>query len=59
MTTNLKMSTDANAESDRRWTQWIAAGAQRNRERQKRVELFAIAIACVLGLWLAKVLVLG
>jgi hypothetical protein len=39
--------------------QWIAAGARRNRERETRAELFAIAIACVLGLWLTKVLVFG
>jgi len=59
MTTNLTMSADAKVESDRRWAQWIAAGAKRNRESQKRARLFAIATALVLGLWLAKVLVLG
>jgi len=59
MMTNLTMSADAKVESDQRWAQWIAAGAIRNRERQKRAELFVIAITCVLGLWLAKVLVLG
>ena len=53
------MSADAKVESDQRWARWIAAGAKRNRERQKRAGLFAIAIACALGLWLAKVLVLG
>jgi len=59
MTTNLTMSAEAKAESDQRWAQWIAAGAKRDRERKKRTGLFAIAIACVLALWLAKVLVLG
>jgi hypothetical protein len=59
MTTNLTMSADAKVESDQRWARWIAAGAKRNRERRKRAKLFAIAIACVLGLWLAKMLVLG
>jgi len=59
MTTNLSMSADAKAESDRRWAQWIAAGAIRNRARQKRNELFAIVSVCALGLWLAKVLLLG
>lgn len=59
MTTNLTMSADAKAESDRRWAQWIAAGERRNRERQKRAKMFVIVIASALGLWLAKVLVLG
>jgi hypothetical protein len=59
MTTNLTMSAEATVESDRRWAQWVAAGARRNRERQKQVELFAVVIACVLGLWLVKLLVLG
>lgn len=59
MTTNATMSAEAKEESDRRWAQWIAAGARRNRERQKRAQMFAIVIAVVLGLWLAKVLVLG
>jgi hypothetical protein len=59
MTTNLSMSAEAIAESDRRWAQWIANGARRNRERQKRATTFLIAISFVLALWLAKVLVLG
>jgi len=59
MTTNLTISAESKAESDQRWTQWIAAGARLNRERQKRAARFAIVIAFVLGLWLAKVLVLG
>ena len=59
MTTNLTMSADAKVESDQRWAQWIATGARRKRERQKRAEVFAIVMAFALGLWLAKVLVLG
>lgn len=46
-------------ESDQRWARWIADGAKSKRARQKRAELCAIAIACVVGLWLAKVLLLG
>jgi hypothetical protein len=59
MTTNPTISAEATMESDQRWVQWIAVGAKRNRERQKRAELFATVITLVLGLWLAKVLVLG
>lgn len=59
MTTNLTTSAEAKAESDRRWAQWIAAGAKRSREGQKRAATFAIVIGVVLGLWLVKVLVLG
>jgi hypothetical protein len=59
MTTNLTISAEAKAESDQRWAQWIAAGARRNRERQKRAATFAIVVAFVLAIWLAKVLVLG
>lgn len=59
MTTNLTISAEDKAESDRRWARWIAAGARRNRERQQRVQLFAVVIMLVLGLWLAKVLVVG
>jgi hypothetical protein len=59
MTTNLTMSADAKVESDQKWARWIAAGAKRNREREKRAQLFVITIACVLSLWLAKLLVLG
>jgi hypothetical protein len=59
MTTNLTISAEAKVDSDRRWAQWIAAGAIRNRERQKRAKMFAIVIGCGLGLWLAKVLFLG
>lgn len=59
MTTNLTMSANAKLDSDQRRVQWIAASARRNRDREKRAGLFAIAIACVLGLWLAKVLVFG
>ena len=59
MTTNLTMSAEAKLESDQRWAKWIAAGARRDRERKKRATRIAIVIACVLGLWLAKVLVLG
>ncbi len=59
MTTNLTTSAEAKLESDRRWAKWIAAGARRDRERKKRAATFAIVIACVLSLWLAKVLVLG
>jgi hypothetical protein len=49
MTTDLTMSAAAKVESDQRWAQWIAASARRNREREKRAELFAIAITCVQG----------
>ena len=59
MTTNLVMSAEAKEESDQRWTRWIAAGARRNRERQKRVAWVAIVIAIVFAIWLAKLLVLG
>lgn len=59
MTTNLTMSAEAKLESEHRWTEWIAAGARRDRERKKRAATFAIVIACVLSLWLVKVLVLG
>ena len=59
MTTNLTMSAEAKLESDQRWAKWIAAGARRDRERKQRAARFAIVIACVLSLWLAKVLVLG
>jgi len=59
MTTNLTMSAEAKLESDRRWAKWIAAGARRDRERKKRAATFAIVIAFVLSLWLAKMLVLG
>lgn len=59
MITDLTISAEAKAESDKRWTQWIAAGARRSREGQKRAATFAIVIAVVLSLWLAKVLVLG
>jgi hypothetical protein len=59
MTTNLTMSAEATLESDQRWAKWIAAGARRDRERRKRAARVAIVIACVLSLWLAKVLVLG
>ena len=59
MTTNQTMSAAATVETDQRWVQWIAAGAARDRKRQKRAGLFAIAIALALGLWLAKLLVLG
>jgi hypothetical protein len=59
MTTNLTMSAEAKAEADQRWAQWIAVGARRNRESQKRAATFATVIGCVLGLWLVKVLVLG
>jgi sulfur transfer protein SufE len=53
------MSAEAKAEADQRWAQWIAVGARRNRESQKRAATFATVIGCVLGLWLVKVLVLG
>jgi len=59
MTTNLTMSADAKQESDQEWARWIAAGAKRNRAREKRAQWFAIAIACVLVLWLIKLVVLG
>jgi hypothetical protein len=59
MTTYLAMSADAKAEFDQRWAKWIAAGARRHRDREKRAGWFAIAIALVLGLWLAKLLVVG
>jgi hypothetical protein len=59
MTTDPTISAEAKAESDLRWAQWIAAGARRSREKQKRAATFAIVIAFVLALWLAKVLVLG
>ena len=59
MTTNLTISAEAKAESDRRWAQWIAVGARRDRERQKRAARLTIVIAIVLAIWLAKVLVLG
>jgi hypothetical protein len=59
MTTNLTISPEAKAEQDQRWAQWIAAGARRNREREKRAARLTIVMASVLGLWLAKVLVLG
>ena len=59
MTTNLMKSAAATVETHQRWVQWIAAGATRDRKRQKRAQLFAIVIALVLGLWLAKLLVLG
>jgi hypothetical protein len=59
MMTNLTISAAAEVESDQRWVQWIAAGATRDRKRQKRAELFAIVIALGMGLWLAKLLVLG
>jgi hypothetical protein len=59
MTTDLTISAEAQAESDQRWAKWIAAGARRSRERQKRAATFAIVIACVVSVWLAKVLVLG
>ena len=59
MITDLTISAEAKAEQDQRWAQWIAAGARRNREREKRAATFTIVIASVLGLWLAKVLVLG
>ena len=58
MTTNL-ISAEAKLESEQRWAKWIAAGARRDRERKKRAATFAIVIAFVLSLWLAKVLVLG
>jgi hypothetical protein len=53
------MSAEAKAESDQRWARWIAAGAKRNRERQKRVTSFAIVIAIAFAIWLSKLLVLG
>jgi hypothetical protein len=59
MTTNLTISAEAKAESDQRWAQWIAVGARRDRERQKRAKTFTIVIAIVLAIWLAKLLVLG
>ena len=59
MTTNLTTSAEAKAESDRRWAQWIAAGARRNRRNQKRAATLAIVTGFVLAAWLVKVLVLG
>jgi hypothetical protein len=59
MTTNLTMSAAAQAESDRKWARWIAAGAKRNRERQKRVTKFAIVIALAFAVWLTRILILG
>jgi hypothetical protein len=59
MTTDLTISAEAKAESDQRWAQWVAAGARQSREGQKRAAAFGIVIAFALGLWLAKVLVLG
>lgn len=59
MATNLSMSAEAKEESDQRWTRWIAAGARRNRERQKRITRVAIVIAIVFAIWLAKLLVRG
>jgi hypothetical protein len=56
---NLAMSAEAKAESDQRWARWIAAGAKRSRERQKRVTKVAIVIAIAFGMWLSKLLVLG
>jgi len=59
MTMNLVMSAEAKKESDRAWARWIASGARRNRQRQKRVTRVAIVIAIVFAIWLAKLLVLG
>jgi len=53
------MSAEAKKESDRAWARWIASGARRNRQRQKRVTRVAIVIAIVFAIWLAKLLVLG
>jgi hypothetical protein len=59
MTTNLSGSNDAKAELDQLWAQWVADGAQRDREREKSVTQLAIVIAIALAIWLTKVLVLG
>ena len=59
MTTDATVSARATSELDERWAQWIATGARRNREREKRVTTFAIVIAFVLAMWLTKLLVLG
>jgi predicted nucleic acid-binding Zn ribbon protein len=52
-------SAETQAASDRRWADWIAKGAKRERQRQKRVTTVAIVIASLIAVWLAKLLVLG
>ena len=59
MTTNLMMSAEAKAESDQQWARWIAAGAKRDRARQKRVTRIAIVIAIGIAIWVARLVVLG
>lgn len=59
MTTNMSDSDEARAELDERWAQWVAAGARRNRDKQKTVGRFAIAIAIALGVWVTTLLVRG
>jgi hypothetical protein len=59
MATNLAISADAKEESNQQWARWIAKGARRDRDRQKRVIGVAIVVAIVFAVWVARILVLG